>query len=185
MKCSSSFDSLILKLKLEKHPEGGYFKETYSSKDIIKVPERYKGKTRVSSTHIYYLLSGENFSAWHRVKSDEIWHFYAGRPINLYIIDNNIKNINIITLGNPLSNLDTTFQYCVEQGQWFAAQPVEREGYSLVGCTVSPGFDFRDWELADRKNLLDKYPQHEELVRKFTLPSSEETNTPNSTSEQS
>ncbi len=158
---------IIQKLNLERHPEGGYFKQTYSSKDIIPVPKRYDGESRPSSTHIYYLLASDDFSAWHKIKSDEIWHHYSGAPLKLLIIDRDGK-LQEVSLGNPLEESDAVPQYCVNHGLWFSAHIDISNSYSLVGCTVSPGFDYRDWRLAKREELILEYPEYSSIIEKYT-----------------
>ena len=150
------------RLKLEPHPEGGYFAETYRSEDIISagaLPQRFNAG-RNTSTAIYFLLEGHQFSAFHRIKSDELWHFYYGIPLLVYIIHPEGK-LEVVKLGNNPE--DCNFQGTVKAGCWFASRPINEEGFSLVGCTVAPGFDFNDFELAGTE-LADEYPQHRELI---------------------
>lgn len=158
---------LIEKYELENHPEGGYFKRTFASKDIVKVNKRYQDENRLASSHIYYLLEGNDFSAFHRIKSDEHWHFYAGDNLILYILDQH-KNLQQIILGNPLLTDGAVFHHCIEQGQWFAAKIGAENSYSFIGCTVAPGFEERDWELAVREKLISEYPEHQNLIARYT-----------------
>lgn len=153
----------INKLKLQEHPEGGYFIETFRSRRIINLDD-YDGN-RFTCTAIYYLLLGDKFSAFHRMKSDEIWHFYAGSSLTLYIIHSN-GVLDEISLGQNLDK-NEMFQHVIESGCWFAAIVNDPYSYSLLGCTVSPGFDYRDWELANIDILLDIYPQHKFIIEKF------------------
>ena len=159
--------SWITKLELQSHPEGGYFKETYRS-DEIAIEDAaklgFKGN-RNFCTAIYYLLEGTDFSAFHRIKSDEIWHFYTGSPLVIYMIDG-AGNYSEITLGNRPQS-DEYPQFTVPKNVWFAAKPVEKSSFSLVGCTVSPGFNFADFELAQKANLTNKYPDLEEIILRF------------------
>lgn len=122
---------LVRKLVLEKHHVGGYFKQTYRSDTIVNI-EGYDGQRNIS-TAIYYMLVGEQFSAFHMIRSDEIWHYYAGGPIILYAIDNKSKlsRIKIGKSGMP--------QAIIKAGTWFAAALESRKSYCLLGCTVSPG----------------------------------------------
>jgi len=160
-------DTLIKSLNLVPHPEGGYFKETYQSEDIVSgLPDRYQGQSRSSGTSIYYLLKGNQYSAFHKIQSDEIWHFYEGSPLKIYVIDHNGK-LNIHLLGNDINN-GGNYQIVIKHNQWFAAQPIEQKGYTLMGCTVSPGFDYTDFQLAKRNELLEKYPEHHSLIMEFT-----------------
>ena len=159
---------IIKKLKLIPHPEGGYYRETYRSSGTISennLPPNIKGE-RNFSTAIYFLLTSENFSAFHRIKEDEIWHFYEGSPLEIHIISDN-GNYSKAVLGLNLSEGETP-QIIIPANNWFAANVIEGNSYSLVGCTVSPGFDFNDFELADRKKLISQFPRHEEIINKFT-----------------
>ena len=155
---------MIEKFDLKPHPEGGWYCQTYKSNEHIKasvLPQRFKGD-RSFSTAIYFLLEAENFSAFHRIKSDECWHFYAGNPLLLYII-NHKGNLDIITLGNDFEK-DQQFQHVVPSGCWFASRPAPGSEYCFVGCTVSPGFEFDDFELADVNKLSSLYPEHKDLI---------------------
>ena len=154
----------IEKLSLQKHPEGGWFKEVYRSEGFIPasaLTPSHSGQ-RNFSTSIYFLLEGNDFSAFHRIKSDEIWHFYAGSSVTIYSIDHTgILHKHCIGDGN-------NFQAVVRAGEWFAAKPDDEKSFSLVGCTVAPGFDFADFEMAKRDQLLKLFPQHRELIEAFT-----------------
>ncbi len=147
---------IIEQYQLLPHPEGGWFKETYRSSEIIKaeaLPARFTGD-RALSTAIYFLLEQGNFSAFHRIKSDECWHFYGGGRLNVYIIHPDGK-LEIVPLGN---NIGEYFQWVVPAGCWFASCPAKETSFSFVGCTVSPGFDFADFELAEAEQLSASYP---------------------------
>ena len=155
----------IEKLKLEKHVEGGAFSEVYRSPLMLNqqaLPASFTGP-RNSCTHIFFLLEQEQFSAFHRIFSDELWHFYAGDPLFIYEI---AADGNVIThhLGNDPEE-GQSFFCMINAGSWFASCPAAESSYSLCGCTVSPGFDFADFELATPAKLVEKYPQHEALIR--------------------
>jgi len=152
----------VKNLELKPHPEGGYFKETYRS----KTSGEFAGFTdkRNLSTGIYFLLEKGNFSAFHRIKSDEMWHFYAGDPLVVHMIDEE-GNYNKQLIGPKLEQ-GQTLQFVVPAGVWFASEVIDQGSYSLVGCTVSPGFDFNDFELAD-KNFVTKFPVHRTLIQKL------------------
>ncbi|WP_186757236.1 cupin domain-containing protein [Echinicola salinicaeni] len=159
---------IIEKLGLEPHPEGGYFKEVYRSKGEIdqgSLSEGFTGK-RNYSTSIYFMLTSDTFSAFHRIKQDEIWHFYMGAPIRLHSISPAGIHRDYI-IGTDLVNGHIP-QLVVPAGDWFAAKVVEKNAFALVGCTVSPGFDFRDFELAEREKLAEAYPDHKALIERFT-----------------
>lgn len=163
----------IEKLNLEKHPEGGCFKEVYRSDEFVNkeaLPSRFSGK-RCFATSIYFLLRNNNISAFHKIKSDETWHFYFGNSVSINIIDEK-GSLTIINLGNHPEN-NEVFQYTVPKNCWFAAsiENVQKKtdfGYCLVGCTVAPGFDFEDFEMADRKYLLQQYPKLKDVIIKHT-----------------
>ncbi|HYZ95262.1 MAG TPA: cupin domain-containing protein, partial [Nitrososphaeraceae archaeon] len=143
--------------------EGGYYKETYRSDKTIILPSETDGERSIS-TSIYYLLDGTQFSAFHRLKSDEIWHFYIGSSITLYII-NKMENLSEVKLGSNIEKGEL-FQIQVRAESWFAATVNDISSYALIGCTVSPGFDYLDFELGDRKKLIERYPQHRSIIEK-------------------
>jgi len=156
----------IQKLQLEKHPEGGYFREVYRSGEMISIDVPKKNLKRNVSTSIYFLLEGSQISKFHRLKSDELWHFYDGGSVKVYVIEENGKLTEII-LGNKIEEGEV-FQTVIKKNSWFAAEVVNKRSFALIGCTVSPGFDFSDFELADRKFLLKCFPKHQSLIFKFT-----------------
>lgn len=148
----------IEKLGLSKHPEGGWFKETYRSEELMfPDPAYFQQNTRRNiCTSIYYLLEGYDFSAFHRIKSDEIWHYYTGTSaIEVLWIDHG--QLRRFVLG---VNENDAFQVVVPKQTWFAARLLNKNGFALVGCTVAPGFHFDDFEMADQK-LLTEYPELE------------------------
>ena len=158
----------VQRYAMRPHPEGGFFAETYRSPERLApdaLPTRFAG-TRVFGTAIYFLLEGHHVSALHRIQSDEIWHFYAGNPLDVFVLSEN-GALETIRLGqNP--DAGERFQAVVPAGRWFGAKPVWPDGYALVGCTVAPGFDFEDFELADRAALLAQFPQHQALIERLT-----------------
>jgi predicted cupin superfamily sugar epimerase len=155
---------LVKKYEMLPHPEGGWYKETYRSNEQINgktLPERFS-ESRSFSTAIYFLMESGNFSGFHRIKSDECWHFYAGQTLLVYVI-NSAGNLDIIRLGNNIE-LGECFQYVVPANCWFASRPANESEFSFVGCTVAPGFDFADFELAIADNLSLAYPQHKSII---------------------
>jgi uncharacterized protein len=161
-------DYWIEKLVLAEHQEGGYFRRVHRSMELVGescLPERYKGP-RVFSTSIYYLLKGDQFSALHRIKSDEIWHFYAGSGLTIYVIDA-AAELSELKLGRDPEKGEE-FQRVVEAGCWFGAVGNDPRSYSLVGCTVAPGFEFDDFELGERKDLMARYPRHRSVIERLT-----------------
>jgi uncharacterized protein len=158
----------IDKLKLEPHPEGGFYHQTYRADLILPkdaLPPQFTG-SRAASTAIYFLLDGENFSAFHRLRSDELWHFYIGAPLVVHMIDAN-GAYSEISLGNNLE-AGEVLQAVVKAGCWFASRVRDGKSCALVGCTVSPGFDFADFELAKREALVRCYPQHRKVIEGLT-----------------
>lgn len=159
----------IEKLALQKHPEGGYYRETYRSVDKVNLEGEvnHYDSSRNASTAIYYLLSGEEFSAFHQLKSDEIFHFYHGSSLTVHIIDLD-GNYSLFSLGNNPEN-NEVLQLVIPHGSWFASHVSQPNSYSLIGCTVSPGFDFGDFTLAKREELRQLYSQHEDLINRWTI----------------
>ena len=158
----------IEKLRLEPHPEGGYFRQTYKSDLTLArsaLPAGFAG-ARVASTAIYFLLEGENFSAFHRLRSDELWHFYDGEPLVVHVIEPAGSVVRIL-LGRDV-DAGQVLQAVVKAGSWFASHVADWSSFALVGCTVTPGFDFDDFEIAKRADLLARYPQHPELIERLT-----------------
>jgi predicted cupin superfamily sugar epimerase len=158
----------IEKLHLHPHPEGGYFREFYKSELLLKkdcLTDSFHGD-RAACTSIYFLLDKGNSSAFHKIASDEIWHFYAGQPLVIYELNEDGLLISHLLGNNP--DAGEKFQVVITAGNWFASRLVNGDGYALVGCTVAPGFDFADFEMANRGELLDKYPHHQDLIISLT-----------------
>ena len=163
-----NINELVTALDLKPHPEGGYYKETYRSSGEITqdgLGSSYSGN-RNFSTCIYFLLTSENFSAFHRIKQDEIWHFYSGSPIRLHIISASGEYSQRI-IGNDILNGETP-QCVVYGGDWFAAEVKDKNSFSLVGCTVSPGFSFEDFEMPSKQHLLTLFPHLKTVISQFT-----------------
>lgn len=156
---------LIDKLKLQPHPEGGHFREVYRSDELVfkeNLPKRYQGD-RAFSTSIYFLLERGEISVFHRIKSDETWYFHDGDTMEIFMID--LKgNLHKKMLG-PVIDEGNCLQLTIERGQWFAARSTG--DYTLVGCNVSPGFDFSDFEMAYHSYLIRLYPQHKAIIDQF------------------
>jgi uncharacterized protein len=133
-------EALISELCLEPHPEGGYFREIFRSpRQVQPADER---STRSALTTIYFLLTKGQHGRWHRVASDEVWHFYEGDPLEVYWIDDDdVVHQELLGTGSS----DVHAMCVVPAGCWQAATP--RGEYSLVGCTVAPGFEFQDFEI--------------------------------------
>jgi uncharacterized protein len=157
----------IEKLQLVPHPEGGYFRQMYRS-DLIIPHESLPGFSgpRAASTAIYFLLEGKNFSAFHRLRSDEVWHFYFGSPILVDVIDSDGRHSKILLGSDPEAG--EVFQAVVKAGCWFASHVADWRSFAVVGCTVAPGFDFEDFEMAKRAELTARHPQHCEMIERLT-----------------
>jgi predicted cupin superfamily sugar epimerase len=158
----------IERLGLRRHPEGGYFRETYRAEERVAgqhLPGRFGGE-RAFSTAIYFLLEGEDFSALHALKQDEVWHFYAGSSLTIHVIDPDGSHA-VLRLGrNPAEGEEP--QALVRAGRLMGAVVNEPESYALVGCTAAPGFEFADFSLPSRAELCARFPQHGELIRRLT-----------------
>lgn len=172
-------DDWIARLRLEKHPEGGWFRETYRAAETLTgvgLPTRFT-VTHPVSTAIYFLLRRDEFSALHRLRADEVWHFYAGSPLTLHLVapDGALSEIELgctapAGSGPTFDWAGAPYQAVVPAGHWFGAtlEGVPADGFALVGCTVAPGFIFEDFELGDRADLIAHFPQHRALIERLT-----------------
>lgn len=161
------YREIIEIFNMEKHPEGGYYKELYRSEGIIKkagLPGHFSGD-RNFCTDIFYLLPKGEKSALHRIKSDEMWHFYLGGPMTLVQISEDGK-IQLTILGQDIKK-GHQLQHPVPAGCWFGAYPNADSEYSLMGCTVAPGFDFEDFEMKNRDELLKQFPDAAGIINKL------------------
>ena len=155
-------------LQLAEHPEGGFYKETYRAEENIlssELPDRFTG-TRSFSTAIYFLLRSQDRSLFHRIKSDELWHFHAGTSLSIYVLEE--TQLAVHTLG-PNVDKGESLQVIIPANHWFGAKVNQKDSYTLAGCTVAPGFDFQDFELAERADLLSTFPQYKEIIELLTL----------------
>jgi predicted cupin superfamily sugar epimerase len=155
-------------LALTAHPEGGYYRATYKSNLTIAqsaLPDRFHGD-RSASTAIYFLLADKDFSALHRIAADEVWHFYAGNALIVCVIDTD-GNYSELHLGDQ-PEAGEGFQGVVKAGSWFGARLKKTAGYALVGCTVAPGFEFADFAIGKRAELIRTYPKHRKLIEELT-----------------
>lgn len=164
---NTDFKIIVDNLKLLPHPEGGFYREVYRSSESLlheSLPERYTG-SRNFVTSIYFLLEGENFSAFHKIKSEELWFFHSGNPVNIFLIQND--ELQTIKLGPDIAN-GQCLQAAIPSQTWFAAEVVGQTGFSLVSCVVAPGFDFADFELASKEKLNKEFPHLSNIINKFT-----------------
>ena len=155
-------------LQMDAHPEGGFFKETYRSRHLINVTQG-SGSTPVQrsvSTGIYFLLEKNNFSAFHKIQSDEMWHFYAGQALEVLEL-NEHGELGCTRLGSDILGGEV-HQHVVPANTWFASRVAAGGSFSLVGCTVAPGFDFADFCMADRALLVAAFPQHSQTIAELT-----------------
>jgi len=158
MNTQARINELVEKLALLPHPEGGYYKETYRSTETIDCEQSLM-------TSILFLLTSENASNFHRIQSDEHWYFHEGSPLTVHVIGENVHEKRM--LGLDFANGQRPYQLVYKQ-EIFGSEVQESNSYSLVSCAVAPGFMFRDFELFTREELLDKYPQHEEIIGRLT-----------------
>lgn len=168
-------DSLIAHLELSPHPEGGFYRRSYCSAELVPskaLPCGMRGP-RPLSTAILFLLKEGQYSRLHRIRQDELWHFYLGGPLRLAQIDPHGLNREIL-LGPDLLNGQHP-QYAVPAGHWFGATPAPGSAFSLVGCTVAPGFDFADLDLGCREKLLAAYPEAAACIGEFCPPAPPQT----------
>jgi len=155
-------DDVITRLGLKPHPEGGYYAETFRSKESVTLAD---GRLRSASTAIHFLLPSGSFSALHRVAADETWHHYGGEPLELVTISPE-GFLERVILGPDLE-VGQRPQHVVLSGWWQGARPLQGD-FSLNGCTVAPGFDFADFEMPARAVLLKLFPQHAAVILEFT-----------------
>ncbi|GAB3835643.1 cupin domain-containing protein [Hymenobacter jeollabukensis] len=158
-----SAPDIIRDLQLAPHPEGGYYRETYRSAQALT---NSAGQPRSVSTAIYYLLENADKSHLHRIKSDELWFFHQGQPLEIIVLRDN--QAQRIVLGLDVAAGEVP-QAVVPAGAWFGARLRHGAGFALVSCTVAPGFDFADFELAERTALTREFPQLQELIEQFTM----------------
>ena len=154
----------IEKLGMESHVEGGAFAEIYRSPVLQKketLPPSFNGDRNIA-TAIYFLLQKGQFSAFHRIASDELWHFYTGDPIEIFELNKAGELVKHLLGNDP--EMEQSFVRIIPAGSWFASRVIDRGNFGLAGCTVSPGFDFDDFELADANTLSLEFPAHRLLI---------------------
>jgi predicted cupin superfamily sugar epimerase len=148
-------------LNLLPHPEGGYYKEVFRSKQ--QVLRLGAAELKQACTSIYYLLEGADYSGFHRIASDELWYFHKGEPLLIHMVDEN-GVYSSVELSDTTSGVLSTV---VEAGLWFASEIPSRNGFTLVSCAVAPGFEFSEFEMARKENMKHLYPQHVTLFERL------------------
>lgn len=159
-------DQIVKILNLTPHPEGGFYRETYRSETSIDGLDQFDGP-RNCSTGIYFLITKNTRSHLHKIKSDEMWHFYGGDPLKIVMLSESGEYSEQL-VGSNLEK-EESFQFVVPAGVWFGAEVAEGGEYSLAGCTVSPGFDFKDFEMADKAQMVSKFPNHRSFLELFCI----------------
>ena len=157
-----NYKDIIEVLQLQAHPEGGFYAETYRSSAFTL---NQNGEKRNLSTAIYFLLHDTNKSNFHRIQSDELWFFHQGEPIEIVTIQDG--KARSIILGNAIEKGELP-QATIPANTWFGSKLKDGKGYALVSCTVAPGFDFLDFELAEREKLANEFPNLKALIEEFT-----------------
>ncbi len=149
--------SLIQRHKLQPHPEGGFYRETYRSEMRVET----SAGDRSAGTAILYMLCGDDVSRFHRIDADEMWHHYEGGDLEIYSLQpDGATRVDVLGRDN--------LQVVIKAGVWFGAALSHADDHSLVGCTVSPGFEFDGFELADRESLLSDWPDAKDWIEKLT-----------------
>jgi len=151
----------IEKLGLQPHPEGGYYREVFRSD--LQVSRSDSPAKKQACTSIYYLLEGKDFSGFHRIASDELWYFHKGSALVIHAINEKGEHI-----AHEVSDSSTgSLSVSIEAGLWFAAEIPSGEGFVLVSCAVAPGFEFSEFEMADKGKLIELYPAHEGVLERL------------------
>ncbi|RWZ58066.1 cupin domain-containing protein [Halobacillus fulvus] len=160
-------EEIIEHLALEPHPEGGFYKPTNASDEVLTadpVMDKFGAERRLY-TNIYFLLRSEDISHLHRLRSDECWYFHSGSGLTIHMIHPDGR-YEEVSLGMDYKN-GAVPQYTVPKGTIFGSSVNCEDSYALVSCMVSPGFDFEDFELFTQEELLKDYPDHGEKIKKL------------------
>ncbi|SNS31241.1 hypothetical protein SAMN06295967_10735 [Belliella buryatensis] len=154
-------EELVAQLDLNPHPEGGFYKEIYRSDLGVNTASG----ERSIMTSIYFLLTSENISKFHQIKSDEMWFYHEGSPLTVHMIDESgrYEKIKVGPVGE-----ENKPQQMVPAGVIFGSTVDETDSYALVSCVVAPGFDFQDFKLFEREELLKRFPEHAEIIEQLT-----------------
>jgi predicted cupin superfamily sugar epimerase len=155
-------------LELLPHPEGGFFRETWRAAETVAregLPQRFPGARSIGTAIVYLLRAGDH-SRLHCLRADEVWHLYDGGPLHLHLFEPG-AGYRRLTLGRDLANGESP-QWVIPHGTWFGAEPAAGAAFALAGCTVTPGFEYEDFELGEREALLAAFPAHHALVERLT-----------------
>lgn len=152
---------LVTKFNLQAHPEGGFYSETYRSDQLTASQDRNL------VTCIYFLLTSENVSNFHRIKSDEMWFFHEGSSLTVHTLDPQNGHLQH-AVGNEIQKGQTP-QLVVPKNTIFGSSVADENSYSFVSCVVAPGFDFNDFELFTRDALLEEYPKEFAIIERLTV----------------
>jgi len=148
----NNIEEIIENLQLTPHPEGGYYRQVFGNDG--------NGKKQIST--IYYMLDGENFSAFHRLHGvTEIWYYQAGEQLDIHVVDIDGK------LTTHHLSADGEMQVVITAEQWFAAEIPSKQGFCLVGCAVAPAFKFENFELGNKEELQRQFPQHKKVIERL------------------
>jgi predicted cupin superfamily sugar epimerase len=148
-------------LKLQPHPEGGYYKEVFRS--AAEVTRMHASETCSACTSIYYLLEGKDFSGFHRIASDELWYFHKGSQLLIHVIDDQ----GVYSAFEVSDGVTGSLSLAIKAGCWFASEIPSGEGFVLVSCAVAPGFEFTEFEMAVKENIIGLYPGHAALLTRL------------------
>ncbi|AMR33633.1 hypothetical protein A0256_20470 [Mucilaginibacter sp. PAMC 26640] len=154
-------DYWVHHLNLQPHPEGGFYKEVFRSNQ--QVTRAGETGLKHACTSIYYLLEGEDFSGFHRIQSDEIWYFHIGDPLHIHVINHQGEH-HVLELSNQNNG---SLSHIVPAGLWFASEIPSKKGYALVSCAVAPGFEFSEFEMANKNKLRAEYPGNDEVFERL------------------
>ena len=160
MTVEQEIEKIVAELNMQPHPEGGYYAEVYRS------PMEIPGKKRQLMTSIYFLLTSDNVSNFHRIKSDELWFHHAGSPITVHVLNEDKGHVEI-KVGSDILKGEHP-QALVKGGEIFGSSVDTENSYALVSCVVAPGFDFQDFELFKRAELIAQFPAHREIITRLT-----------------
>ncbi len=166
----NDYKAIIDKLNMMEHPEGGYYRRNWQSLlsgDIKDSSGKVVFPDRKVGSSIIYLLPSSEVTAWHRVSCDEMWHFYGGTTLRMYLLSLS-KGLETISLG-PNVMKDEVVQLMVPRNTWFAAELVNENSYALCGCTLTPAFSYTDFELAEQSKLIDEFPKYKDVINKIFI----------------